>query len=99
MNVNDTKLTSLASTGASPSQGTARAGNTRSADTGSKTNGTGGGDDIHLSELVRSLRSLAADSPQRQEHLENIARTYATGNYQVNPSATAAKIIDDAIKP
>jgi anti-sigma28 factor (negative regulator of flagellin synthesis) len=98
MNVNDTKLTSLASTGASPSQGTARAGNTRSADTGSKTNGSTG-DDIHLSELVRSLRSLAADSPQRQEHLENIARTYATGNYQVNAPATAAKIIDDAIKP
>jgi anti-sigma28 factor (negative regulator of flagellin synthesis) len=97
MNVNDTKSTSLASTGASPAQGTARAGNTRSADTGSKTNGANG-DDIHLSELVRSLRSLAADSPQRQEHLEHIARTYATGNYQVNAPATAAKIIDDAIK-
>jgi anti-sigma28 factor (negative regulator of flagellin synthesis) len=98
MKVNDPISNSLASTGASQAAGTARAGSPRSAELKSNANGASG-DDIHLSELVRSLRSLAADSPQRQEHLEKIARTYATGNYQVNASATAAKIIDDAIKP
>ena len=97
MKVNVPIPNSLASTGASQAKGTTRTGNQRSADHTSPTNGASG-DDIHLSELVRSLRSLAADSPQRQEHLEKIARTYATGNYQVNAPATAAKIIDDAIK-
>jgi anti-sigma28 factor (negative regulator of flagellin synthesis) len=56
------------------------------------------GDDVHLSELVRSLRSLAYESPERQAKLEELARTYATGNYTVNAAATAAKIIDDAIE-
>jgi anti-sigma28 factor (negative regulator of flagellin synthesis) len=98
MKVNDPNLNSLATTGASQAQGSARVRNQGSA--GSASQGSGAsGDDIHLSELVRSLRSLAADSPQRQQHLESIARTYAAGNYQVNASATAGKIIDDAIKP
>ena len=57
------------------------------------------GDDVHLSELVRSLRSLAADSPERQAHLEQIARTYAAGAYNVDAPATASKIIDDALEP
>jgi len=54
------------------------------------------GDDVHLSELVRSLRSLAADSPERQERLEQIARACANGTYEVDAGATAAKIIDDS---
>jgi flagellar biosynthesis anti-sigma factor FlgM len=56
------------------------------------------GDDVHLSELVRNLRSLAADSPERQARLEQIARTYVNGAYQVDPPATASKIIDDALQ-
>lgn len=60
--------------------------------------GATSGDDIHLSELVRSLRSLAADSPERQARIEQIARSYASGTYQVDPQATAGKIIDDALQ-
>jgi len=56
------------------------------------------GDDVHLSELVRSLRSLAADSPERQERLEQIARAYATGTYEVDEEASAGKIIDDSLQ-
>jgi anti-sigma28 factor (negative regulator of flagellin synthesis) len=55
-------------------------------------------DDVHLSELVRSLRSLASDSPERQAKLEELARLYAAGSYTVDAAATAAKIIDDAIE-
>ena len=54
------------------------------------------GDDVHLSELVTSLRALAADSPERQARLEQIARDYANGTYQVDAEATAGRIIDDA---
>jgi flagellar biosynthesis anti-sigma factor FlgM len=56
------------------------------------------GDDVHLSELVRSLRSMAADSPERQERLEQIARAFAGGTYQVDAEATAAGIIDDSLQ-
>jgi flagellar biosynthesis anti-sigma factor FlgM len=55
-------------------------------------------DDVHLSELVRSLRSLVPDSPERQERLEQIARAYANGTYKVNAEATASKIIDDSLQ-
>ena len=102
MKVNDPNLSSLgtnnlASTGASGTQQTTRSGQTaRTADTAG-ANATSG-DDIHLSELVRSLRSLAADSPERQAHIEQIARAYADGTYKVDPEATAAKMIDDAFQ-
>ena len=56
------------------------------------------GDDVHLSELVRSLRSLAANSPERQERLEQIARACANGTYKVDADATAHKLIDDALR-
>jgi flagellar biosynthesis anti-sigma factor FlgM len=56
------------------------------------------GDDVHLSELVRSLRSLAPDSPERQERLEQIARAYASGHYKLDAEATASKIIDDSLE-
>jgi flagellar biosynthesis anti-sigma factor FlgM len=55
-------------------------------------------DDVHLSELVRSLRSLVPDSPERQERIEQLARAYADGSYQVDAEATASKIIDDSLQ-
>jgi flagellar biosynthesis anti-sigma factor FlgM len=55
-------------------------------------------DDIHLSELVTSLRSLVPDSPERQERLEQIARAYADGTYRVDAETTASKIIDDSLQ-
>ena len=54
-------------------------------------------DDIHFSELVRSLRSLVAD-PERQARIEQIARSYASGTHQVDAEATASKIIDAAFQ-
>jgi len=62
------------------------------------TKGVSMSDNVDLSELVRSLRSLASDSPERQAKLEELARMYASGNYTVDAAATAAKIIDDAIE-
>jgi flagellar biosynthesis anti-sigma factor FlgM len=64
--------------------------------TQSTTSGTG--DDVHLSELVRSLRSLVADSPERQQRMEQIARAYAQGAYTMDAEATAGKLVDDALK-
>ena len=60
---------------------------------------SGSSDDVHLSELVSSLRSLAADSPERQAKIEQLARAYASGAYAVDSQATAGAIIDDAIRP
>jgi flagellar biosynthesis anti-sigma factor FlgM len=94
MKVNDPNLSSLASTGASQAQPAGSPAHTQAA----PANGAVPGDDVHLSELVRSLRALAAESPERQAHLEQIARTYAQGSYQVDAPATAVKIIDDALR-
>lgn len=97
MKVNDPNVSSLVSAEAARSQAAAKAAN------GSRTAGangsaaTGGSDDVHLSELVRSLRALATDSPERQQHLEQIARSYAAGTYQQDPHAVAGKIITDAL--
>ena len=98
MKVNDPNVSSLASTEASRTQGAAA----RTAGTGRPADapGTGSvaGDDVHLSELVRSLRALASESPERQAHLEELARAYANGTYKMDAEATAAKIIDDALQ-
>jgi hypothetical protein len=52
---------------------------------------------MHLLELIRSLRALAAESPERQARIESIARTHAQGAYRVDADATAARIIGDAL--
>lgn len=60
---------------------------------------SGSSDDVHISELVSTLRSLAADSPERQAKIERLARAYASGAYAVDPQATAGAIVNDAIRP
>ena len=94
MKVNDPNLAPL---GASS---TAQTKETQRSTQGSRTAGVHGsaGDDVHLSELVRSLRSLAANSPERQARLEQIARSVANGSYKTDTQATASKIIDDALE-
>ena len=94
MKVNDPNLASLASAGATKAP--------ESAAPGARPPNAPGhapafGDDVHLSELVRSLRSLAADSPERQARMEEIARAYADGSYQVDTNATASKIVDASL--
>ena len=91
MKVNDRNLSSGGSATASRMQKTVRTGT-------ADRSGVTVSDDVHLSELVRSLRSLASDSPERQAKLEELARLYAAGSYTVDAAATAAKIIDDAIE-
>ena len=63
-----------------------------------QSNTSSSGDDVHLSELVRSLRSLVADSPERQQRIEQIARAYAQGAYEMDAEATAGKLLDDGLK-
>jgi flagellar biosynthesis anti-sigma factor FlgM len=102
MKVNDPNLAGLANTGATSgtTSGLSRAQEaektSQSSVAGRAAGGAGSGDDVHLSELVRSLRSMAADSPERQANIEQIARSFAGGSYQVNAHATAGKVISDA---
>ena len=95
--MNDPNSPSLDSAGVARSPDTERtAAAARSANP--QGNSRASTDGVHLSELLRSLRSLAADSPDRQAKLEQIARTYAKGEYKVDAQATASKIIDDAVR-
>ena len=106
MKVNDPNLAGLASTEASRASQNQQTGQSSrltsvqsSLESSSSTGSAqGSNDDVHLSELVRSLRSLAADSPERQARLEQIARSYANGTYNVDPKETASKIVDDAFE-
>lgn len=98
MKVNDSISSSLASTGTSGTQETARTGQNAGAGSTTQTAATPSNDDVHLSELVKSLRSMAADSPERQNKLESLARSYANGSYSVDAGATASKVIDDAFE-
>jgi len=98
MKVNDPNLSSLSSTGGSRTQETGRTGPTSRLAQTAAAGGAAASDDIHLSELVRSLRSLAADSPERQARIEQIARAYASGTYKVDAQATASGIINDALR-
>jgi flagellar biosynthesis anti-sigma factor FlgM len=97
MKVNDSLSTNLPPTGTPGTQETARSGQSSNAGS-TQTAATTSNDDVHLSELVKSLRSLAAESPERQAKLESLARSYANGSYAVDPGATASKVIDDAFE-
>jgi len=94
MKVNDPNLSTLGA------GGTARTNETARTNAGSRTASGGSNvssnDDVHLSELVRSLRSLAADSPERQAKIESLTRAYANGSYKVDAEATASAIIQDS---
>ena len=97
MKVNDPNLASAGSAGASRAHETTRTG-TAGRPANAPQQAPVHGDDVHLSELVRSLRSLASDSPERQARLEELARVHAHGTYKAHPEAVASKIIDDAIE-
>jgi flagellar biosynthesis anti-sigma factor FlgM len=101
MKVNNNNLSSLTPADALGTQQTGRTGQVGQSPGSSPaaaTSGAAPSDDIHLSELVRSLRSLAADSPERQARIEHIARSYASGTYQIDTQATASKMVDDAFQ-
>jgi flagellar biosynthesis anti-sigma factor FlgM len=99
MKIQDPNLTSLVSAGTTAGTQAARASQTNGdANSTAASSPSSSSDDVHLSELVRSLRSLASDSPERQNQIEQIARTYANGSYSVDTQATAGAIIDDATK-
>ena len=57
------------------------------------------GGDCHLAELVRTLRSLAGDSPERQAKMERLMRAYADGQLQVDAEATASAMIEEGMRP
>ena len=99
MKVNDPNLSPLAQTGTAGVQGTARA----PASSGASGSVGGAGDasssdGVHLSELVRSLRSLAADSPEHLARVDQLARSFANGSYTVDAQATASKMVTDALQ-
>ena len=97
MKVNDPNLSSLGSAGAARAHQTARTTPaSRAVDSGAAN--AASNDDVHLSELVHRLRSLAADSPERQAKIEALTRAHADGSYKIDASATASAIIDDSIK-
>jgi flagellar biosynthesis anti-sigma factor FlgM len=104
MKVNDPNLSPAGATGAAHASQTARAKAAERSAVAHAANTSPGaasgisGDDVHLSELVRSLRSLAAESPERQAKIEHLARAHAAGSYKVDAEATASAIIQESTR-
>jgi flagellar biosynthesis anti-sigma factor FlgM len=98
MKVNDPNLSPAGATGAAHASEAARAkaAERSAAASAASASASTSGDDVHLSELVRSLRSLAAESPERQAKIEHLARAYAAGSYQVDAEATASAVIQES---
>ena len=97
MNVNEPNRSSMGSSAASaPARQTVGAQPAHSCETEPPA-APASGEDIHLAELLRTLRSLAADSPERQAKIEGLMRAYASGDLQVDAEATASAIIDEAV--
>ena|ERR1700722_18048785 len=97
MKVNDSNLSSAGQANLTRTQETEQ--QSRSSSSSNAPTSGAASDDVHLSELVRSMRSLAAGSPERQARLEQLTRAYASGTYQTDPQATASKIVDDSLEP
>jgi flagellar biosynthesis anti-sigma factor FlgM len=98
MKVNDPSLSSLGAAGTARALQTGRPEVPARGNTNTGSAPSGSSDDVHLSELVRSLRSLASDSPERQAKIEQLTRAYASGTYTVDAQATAGAILNDAVK-
>ena len=98
MKVNDPNLTASLGTGSIQSGKTGQVGRAGNGNVNVPNGGASQSDDVHLSELVRSLRSLAADSPERQAKIEQLTRAYADGSYKPDAEATASAMIDDATR-
>jgi len=92
MNVNDPHRSSLGSSAA-----TSRARQTITLQATSGEALAAFAEDVDLAELLRSLRSLAADSPERQAKIEGLVRAYAIGDLRGDAEVTASAIIDEAV--
>jgi hypothetical protein len=58
-------------------------------------------DSLHnpdLAALLRKLRTLQADTPERQAYLDELARRIKAGEYTPDPNRIAAKLIDESIR-
>jgi len=97
MTVNESQLSSLGTTQDSRGIDRAHPAGKPDASPAKNISSSSGDDDVHLSELVRSLRALVSGSPERQAQIEHLARSYASNSYRVNPEATASGIINDAL--
>ena len=96
MNVNEPNRFSMGSSAAAaPARQTAGTPPAHSSET--QPAAPASAEDIDLAELVRTLRSLAADSPERQAKIEGLMRAYASGDLRVDAEATASAIIDEAV--
>jgi len=96
MNVNSSSITASSTPDVNRAQEAQRTAQNGRAD-GSKADPHAADDDVQLSELVRSLRSLAPDSTERQQFIEQLGRAVESGNYQVNAEATADALIRDSV--
>ncbi len=83
---------------ATSAQQTGRAtGATTSGGRGTQATSAAKSDQVQLSNLGSSLKSLASDSAERQSKVSQLAATYQTGNYRVNAHAVGKSVVSEAL--
>lgn len=98
MNVNEANLGTLSGLGTPGASKAGPAGRATSTAAGQTAAQGDAADGVQLSGLAQQLQSLAPESSEREARVEQIARAYANGSYQVDVEATAAGVIDDALR-
>lgn len=63
-----------------------------------QNDGLGRPDSVQISTLSSKINELQSGSPEREAYLERLAASYAAGEYNADPDAIAAKLVDNALE-
>ncbi|MEO8662365.1 MAG: flagellar biosynthesis anti-sigma factor FlgM [Bryobacteraceae bacterium] len=94
MKINDTTSAGVSAgkLGEAQAAATARGGRNQ----GSTVNG-GSGDQVQLSNLASTVRSLATDSPDRAARVTQLEQAVQSGRYQVNSMDLSSSMVNAAL--
>lgn len=95
MKIDDSKSSSLNPAGLERTGSTSGIG--RSGSSVGRAGWGSSGDEVQLSNLAETVRSLSQDSPEWAARLEQLSRDIESGRYQIDSSAVSAAIVDSAL--
>lgn len=96
MQINDPTSAGVSSTKMGGAQSTGSV--TRGGRNGVASSRGEGSDQVQLSDLASTVRSLASDSPERSARLDRLASEVQGGRYQVDATALSVSIVSAALQ-
>lgn len=96
MKINDPTSAGIPSTKMGEAQATGSV--ARGGKTGAPVSNGSAGDQVQLSDLASTVRSLASDSPERAARLDRLAHEVQTGRYRVDAQALSTSMVSAALQ-